>query len=595
MRMLVSILFDDSDDLFSPAQRSDVFNTVFKDQIRIFGFVDGIPYNSLNAQYQERKKPNVKYDHWRRIYSAAPARADAEKKQSLRVRADRIVSQGRSGTQVLIYTPDSSGSSMSRKPAASTASRKRPAVQETPLPLSKRRAIGRWNPETPQRNAVVRRQSVAKATVKVTPKVASPKSPRKLPDGRTIIVRANVEIPRMMIPVSQHRAQPPLPKLLFRIWREDPENRDSRNGFWSRRHHKANALSPAPPATSIDATDILNHMDRDERFSPFISATSRLIWMVQMVLKTLRDHGSCNVSVINVDALDKRSIWWARPFHDEVKRSYGFKNGAWHYAGTHEWLIWQQIPEAAILHTFNGRDLIALASNDRELRHTLRLEELHLGASMSAKIATLRKQEVPLSTSVVNAIAKVVRFFRVQGSGNHGHIAAMVTGVCEGWGIDIRKRSEQEWQKLANHFADQVGANSDLRARQSIKLAFLDGVAWGLEGPNAKHTLEAITRKEKRAAAVGLASPSDILAHELDALKLALKLHEKSEQSSLRKYHAIEHAPARRSINYLDDDEEEPELYHTPEPDDLEMTGLANEDDEEDIVYDSEDDVFVMG
>lgn len=89
--------------------------------------------------------------------------------------------------------------------------------------------------------------------------------------------------------------------------------------------------------------------------TPFISTSSRLIWIVQLLIKGLKNGNETGrLSVIDASALDPRTVFHARPvgglnirkwefsiliesqFHDAVKKTHAFSNGAWHYPGTYE-------------------------------------------------------------------------------------------------------------------------------------------------------------------------------------------------------------------------------------------------------------------
>lgn len=228
-----------------------------------------------------------------------------------------------------------------------------------------------------------------------------------------------------------------------------------------------------------------------------------------------------------------------------------------------------------------AQDLLDLALTNH-LSKTLRFEVLTRSGALATKIAILREQRVPLSYNTIDVMATLVQFFGLRSPYRPGHISAIVAGICEGWGLHVFPRDEQEWQSLANHFATQLHAYEP-RERQDVKFAFLDGVAWGCGDPNARHTAAGIEKKVKRARYAGLRSPGDILAHELDALKLTLIMREKGEQRSLQKYHAIEAA------SHTDDDEmydrDELETDHNPE-----STGDPSD---EEIMFDWEDDVMM--
>lgn len=346
MRLVVDMLFD-TDDGLSSTQRSDAFNTIFEDQIRDFGFDDqGVDYRRLRAQYEEKKKLANK--DWIQIHRGLSSQQELQR-QSLEAQIRQVLSQE---SQILETT-----SSKGKRGVESNMKRRQPVSPETPTPLSKRSAIGFWAPEsdprkslgllTPPSRGSSQTTKVSRRTRKPPSPPKQPKVPYTRPDGQTIMLPANAKPPRIMVPpVSQHLAQPPEPELLFRLWQEDPTGRNSRHGFWSRRHHNKNALPSTPPkSSSIDATDIFDHMDREFTATPWVSATNRLIWILYRAISLLRENGqkATYISVIGVKVLDKRGVFWARPFHDEVRQSYGFTKGAGNYRGTYEWLIFRDV------------------------------------------------------------------------------------------------------------------------------------------------------------------------------------------------------------------------------------------------------------
>lgn len=87
--------------------------------------------------------------------------------------------------------------------------------------------------------------------------------------------------------------------------------------------------------------------------SPFISTSNRLIWIVQLLLKCFKT-GDRNgrLSVIDTSALDKRTIFWARPYHDEIRKSRAFSNGAHRYRGTYEFLVWHRVSQSFFANLF---------------------------------------------------------------------------------------------------------------------------------------------------------------------------------------------------------------------------------------------------
>ena len=93
----------------------------------------------------------------------------------------------------------------------------------------------------------------------------------------------------------------------------------------------------------------------DRIHSPYISTANNLAWIIRLAVgESLKGVTGGNISVIdatvsgacavlrNIDcltpqqAIGRKSIFHAMPFHTALRNKYSFDRGAWRYAGKHE-------------------------------------------------------------------------------------------------------------------------------------------------------------------------------------------------------------------------------------------------------------------
>ncbi|EGP87685.1 uncharacterized protein MYCGRDRAFT_93083 [Zymoseptoria tritici IPO323] len=503
MRVVLHMIFEEF--VFDKAKKKEIFDTIFQEHIAKCGLTDGTSraYASQVAEASNSEVPlsaQAAIGHWqpdtpivsrgkrsRRDSAAAPH----PKRQQLN---EMVLAQG---TILHHRQPSRQGASKS------TSTRK--ASTSSSLARTPTKIVGKK-------------------------KTQVPKSPRTRRDGTIIRIPDQEEINVEVAPVAQNLAQPDLPDLLFRWWKKDPEcDRDSENGFWSRKHHNSNAIPLTPPkACSIDATDILNHMDRKMKETPFISTTDRLLWMVQRIIKGIQaGQENMYLSVISVKELDPRAVFHARAFHDAVRPTRGFSNGAQNYRGCSEWLVWRDIPKRAIIRTFEATELIDMIDSNPGIASALRLEVLRGRECLNTKkVPLLRRQNIALSADTIPAIANVAIFLGLNAHSAMEHITHIVRDIVEGWGLTLKKQTEQDWQHLAGVFEEELCRHSPspitLRTRVCVQTAFLSGVAAGTGKVNYRFKPDLLPQQQERAALLGLASPAAVIAHSLDGAKLTV-------------------------------------------------------------------------
>ncbi|CAK4032606.1 Hypothetical predicted protein [Lecanosticta acicola] len=636
MRETVFLLYTDLQ--LTSQQREQVFTTIFKQHLEQCGFQDQVLGQRLSAQYGEREKGSK---DWVKITATTRPPVDQAERNARRhqiqetARSLGLLSNQQQTMSPLETPTRSDPSSFSHHGLAMadgededvifvspngrrTGPPRQARMVSTPTPLSKRPAVATWDPSasdgeehTPPSQKHRKTSRVTKVRVLPTPlgqdgrrksrkpstPTSTPRSKRtellayQRPDESTIMLtEAEYEnIETQLRAPSEHAIRPPLPALLFRYWSYNPAcDRDSHRGFTARLYYKSN-VAPYQRPPSAEGVDI--HMNRNMEKSPFISTSSRLIWIIQLVLKGLKSGDGCGrLSIIDTQKLDPRAVFWARPYHDECRKSRPFSKGAHRYRGTYEFLVWHKIPREAILRNVKAEDFLRLVDTDKDIAQALQFEILQSPSSLSrTKIPKLKINGVPLTPETTIAMARICNFL-----GLHTHLPEklghIVSDIVEGWGLRVQKRDEAEWYQLSTLFAREVRSCSQpttLVHQEKVKFAFLDGVGYGKGGVNCKFHPQLLAKKQNAASAVGLASPAQIIANRLDAAKMAVLASEKMENRRLHAYH-------QRRITFAEDDD----VAMLDDLANVETTDDAADDDDDDQMNEGSDDestVFDFG
>ncbi|KAF2172438.1 hypothetical protein M409DRAFT_17671 [Zasmidium cellare ATCC 36951] len=598
-------------------QRVQIFNIVFKRYLTSCGLAEGAESNTIESQYHERKKPTAR--DWPSVCQPPATARDIEAREALRTRIREALSTLQSQYRPATATEADQGPSVAPQSSAPVES------AATPVRSSRfRAAVAQATyhpPTTPQPTtlasafAVIPRVATKRRATLATPAAAakqkastsrSPKVAHYKKDGTKFMKSPHTTVHQRPDKVSEWAAHPPLSGLLFRYWEEDPMcDRDSSEGFWSRKYHKSDVLDYVPPGSNSVMNDIFKHLNKKPVDSPFISTSSSLLWIIsEKLLKGLKDgNTSGRLTIIDATALKKETVFYVNPFHRAIKKTYAFTDGAWRYAGTNEYLVWRDIPRRAILHTFNSRDLLQLSASSQSVHAALRLEVLDQPRTslVGGKVPMLRSGNVQLNADIVVGLTKLCKFFGLDAHSSMEHISHIVSDVVQGWVLQVERRERHEWDQLATIFAENIAKRStapvSVTEKDCMKMAFLNGVSWG-DGPiNARHSAELIARKDRKAKAKGLAEPDKIVLQQYEASRLQVVSYQLREKQRLEKHH--EQRPSLLA-GPEDGHDDEDEMDMVDEDvgleieEDVEPTTPMQVDEDEQITYDDDYDDELM-
>ncbi|KAK5163118.1 uncharacterized protein LTR77_010902 [Saxophila tyrrhenica] len=342
-------------------------------------------------------------------------------------------------------------------------------------------------------------------------------------------------------PVCPHddKAHPNVTGLMYRVYDEQSQSPLSPHGFVAGRHALTLRLPASPPPTKQSPAwiDMALHLNRDKVHTPFVSCSINLMWTLRLALEEGQRGREKKISIIDSSRLERKKVFWARPFHAALCKVVQFTKGAFYYHGKWEFMIYDRIPRNAVIKTVSVQDIYDLASRLPDVGATLRLNQiakLNKGY-LSQVLPALKAQNMKLTAPVIKSIARIAEFLGV------GHtfplfVSGIVSDVISEWGIAVCRQTEQEWLAKADIFATTICSGETVRLKDFylMKAAFRDGVRWGNASDyNPRFEVAKTNRAVKKAGTVGLGGSMKPLTDELDAAKLGLMVFEREVQKSL--------------------------------------------------------------
>lgn len=265
--------------------------------------------------------------------------------------------------------------------------------------------------------------------------------------------------------VSEEDAHPCLPSLFWRYWDSSSQGTNSVSGFKSGRSAYARAPPRGPPlCKNLEWTDVLEHLNPSKNLelrihSPFISTSSRLLWIIRKALR--KGDPSGRISVIDSSALDPNAVYYVPPFHTELKRHLVFDNGAQYYKGISEHLVWQEIASSAMIKTVSLDDLFRFANGNRDVKRLMRLDKIASRSKLDDLSRTLKRDCVEITDSIVVAIAELVMFFGLDHTSSGESLSRLVYEIAQGWALAPDGVTQSSWQTKAQWFTHTICRGSD--------------------------------------------------------------------------------------------------------------------------------------
>lgn len=265
--------------------------------------------------------------------------------------------------------------------------------------------------------------------------------------------------------ISEEDAHPFLPSLLWRYWDSSSQGTNSISGFKSGRSAHARAPPRGPPlCKNLEWIDVLEHLNPSKNHelrihSPFISTSSRLLWILRKALRKGDPFG--RISVIDSSALNPEAVYYVPPFHTELKRHLVFDNGAQYCKGISEHLVWQEITSSAMIKTVSLDDFCRFVNGNSDVKRLVRLDKIASRSRLDEISRTLKRDRVQITDGIVVAIAELVMFFGLDHASSGESLSRLVYEIAQGWALAPDGVTQSSWQTKAQWFTHTICRQSD--------------------------------------------------------------------------------------------------------------------------------------
>jgi hypothetical protein len=137
-----------------------------------------------------------------------------------------------------------------------------------------------------------------------------------------------------------------------------------------------------------------------------------------------------------------------------------------------EYLIWANLPRAAIVHHLPLTDLVVLYDTDSNVSHLLSLEKFVAGRKTQTLSAQLRERHIVLDIHSASAMGRIAKLFGLDGSIKIKHVEEFVAELLHGW--SVYASMDVDIQRVAMAFARSLG--SRVHEVKEVTDAFKKGI-----------------------------------------------------------------------------------------------------------------------
>lgn len=282
-----------------------------------------------------------------------------------------------------------------------------------------------------------------------------------------------------------------------RFWDAQSFGTNSPNGFEAARFQWTNSRPPPPTSIELRIEDVENHVADYPIASPFVSVSNNLLWVLRKALKeTSKRKGDSKITLIDADVITASQhitrVFHLPPYFAELRKHKVFNDGKWRYGGIHEYMVWREIPQEAIIATFKLQDLLDAANQHPVLQRILREHIVRSpGDLKTAIVGQLKSDKIELTAEIV---ASVARWCRVVGISSprqiehckfsatlrahesHTNCELVVMDIVQGWQLHVVPRTAEQWAHYAEVFLHRLCGVSTLpnfQTAQKLKLAYV--------------------------------------------------------------------------------------------------------------------------
>lgn len=332
------------------------------------------------------------------------------------------------------------------------------------------------------------------------------------------IIQATDPVYVPLSPVAAQEAHHSVPELLFRAYSDESQGVVTPSGIIAGSFSFSTIGPSSPPDCSCPRLygDILQHLNNNEIFSPVISTSSNLFFVIRRAAK---QDPSVNprICVIRGSTLPPEKVFHARPYHVRFKKEKSYLPGKDKNPANHEYLVWATIPQSAILCDFSFDEFERKVTTIPSMQKALRINQMRSRTGNARLQRQFRRNQIFLKSDLAVGLARILALFSIDVKAPASIAARLISELIRGWEICLLKTSKERWNLLAATFAcafsDDVEPNAlcdgDLiRAKK----AFLTGLQIGLGEINWHLDPQRQKRMHRRIAQFGLGDHSTTIS-----------------------------------------------------------------------------------
>ncbi|KAF2867826.1 hypothetical protein BDV95DRAFT_610265 [Massariosphaeria phaeospora] len=277
-----------------------------------------------------------------------------------------------------------------------------------------------------------------------------------------------------------------VPNLAFRVWDKGCITKyTEERGFISHLHSlwKGPLIQPLSLEGEGEAALMLlanSHLSmKAGNGSAFVSVATSLLQVMTKAL-AMEDPRIALIDLGHESLNETNKCLHAKKLY-ELLKSYGQET--YSYKGATEYIIWANLPPAAIINTLHLSKLKELAERDDACAYLLGLQEFKPGRNTEAVKLEFRNRKIHLDAKVAGAMGRLGNLFGMDNPNvTLGLIESFVACVVDGWYIheclvdDIKTMST-----IGSAFALNLGFQTTSYYLQDVRNAFQDGVRMGLK------------------------------------------------------------------------------------------------------------------
>jgi hypothetical protein len=209
--------------------------------------------------------------------------------------------------------------------------------------------------------------------------------------------------------------------------------------------------TPIPETTTYFKSKLAHHMalsDEFKSFSPFISATDSLVWLVFKAIDQVNQGAEpkeVHITTIDGKESSKSSdCRYAAPIYKEIKKMEGLvPDNHRKYKASSEWIYWYEI-SSGIRGTCTVADIYSLCKESRAAAEVFRLDAFKKARSTLGARLNIIDTPVYLDDTTHTGFAKILLLFDIKPTMDPDIIEAGVHAIVQGWNVLFRSKDDLE-------------------------------------------------------------------------------------------------------------------------------------------------------